>query len=250
MQNKKKTYFTKEEVSAINENKIPKHIAIIMDGNRRWAKKRFLSTKMGHKKGADNLTRILNASAEIGISAVTIYAFSTENWNRTEKEVDELLNLLENYLDKERYELIKEGVRLNTIGNISKFPEKIQEKLKRAIDDTKGGKTIDLVLALNYGSRDEITRSIKKILDDYDNKKISKNDLCENFLSNYLDTKDWPDPELLIRTSGEMRLSNFLLWQISYSEIHYCKKFWPDFSPKNLFNAILDFQDRNRRLGE
>ena len=241
--------FTPQEIEELKAHKIPEHLAIMMDGNRRWAKEKKLPISLGHKKGADNLKMITRAAAQIGIKYLTCYAFSTENWNRSSGEVFDLLKLLENYLIKLTKELVKEGVKLSTIGDLTKFPKKLQHLIQESKEKTKNGETIEVILALNYGSRDEITRTVLKIIADYDKQEVDINNFTEEHFTKYLDTNKWPDPDLLIRTSGEMRVSNFLLWQISYSELYLTDTLWPSFSASNLYQAILEYQKRKRRKG-
>lgn len=228
---------------------IPKHIAIIMDGNRRWAKKRFLPAVAGHWAGASALKTIVRAASDLGVKRLTVYAFSTENWMRPALEVEALFKVLESYLQREGPEMAKEGVRLKVIGDISGFPSKLLKVINNTLSMTSGCDKIDLALALNYGSRNEIVRAVKSIVDDCLKGKILKNEISENVIASYLDTKDCQDPELLIRTSGEMRLSNFLLWQVSYSEVYVTDVLWPDFSKEHLIDAITNYSRREKRLG-
>lgn len=193
---------------------------------------------------------VVQAADEIGIKALTFYTFSTENWQRPKVEVDMLMRLLEDYLVDQRPRMLQNGIRLHSIGNIAGLPPKIQDLLKETQEITSKGTAIDLILALNYGARDEICRAVTRILDDYSNQRVQKEDLTESLISRYLDTTKWKDPDLLIRTSGEHRISNFLLWQISYSELYMPEVLWPDFKPHHLLEAILNFQQRQRRLGE
>lgn len=243
-----KIYSTKE-LSALNKNRIPEHVAIIMDGNRRWAKRFIFSPEKGHRQGAEVLTNIVDSSLELGIKTLTVYAFSTENWQRSKTEVTVLMKILKDYLIKQREPMIRDGVRLKTIGDLSRFSSDVKQVVKETAEATAHGKNIDLVLALNYGSRDEICRAFRSIVEDYDKKKIKKEEIDEKLVSSYLDTASWKDPDLLIRTSGELRISNFLLWQISYTEIFTTAILWPDFTPKHFLEAIIDFQQRERRLG-
>jgi undecaprenyl diphosphate synthase len=221
------------------------HIAIIMDGNRRWAKEQGLSPIMGHWKGAEVLMEIVKAASELGVKTLTVYAFSTENWSRPEDEIDGLMDIIEVYLSRKKDHMVREGVRLETIGDVSKLPKPVTDALNETKKATAQGDKINLVLALNYGGRNEIKRAISKIIDD----KIESSAVTENLISEYLDTHPWGDPELVIRTSGELRVSNFLLWQISYSEIYVSDVLWPDFTPQHLGEAALEFHRRGRRLG-
>ena len=242
-----KKIYSEADLQLVDKEKIPHHIAIIMDGNRRWAKKNGVSRIVGHKKGAENLTRILKASLSLGIKVLTVFAFSTENWNRSKKEIEALMRLFETYLIKYSHILKREKIRLRTIGDSSKCSRALQKLIDKTKENTADGDKLDLVLAINYGGRDEITRAVKNILNDYD--KGMKNKITENFIASYLDTAFCPDPELVIRTSGELRLSNFLLWQMSYSEFYAIDVLWPDFSERHLLEAILGYQKRERRFG-
>lgn len=242
--------YTDDELALINLEKIPEHIAVIMDGNRRWAKNQGVPVDAGHWEGAEVVDVIVRAAGELGVKVVTTYAFSTENWARSDEEVKTLMNLFEVYLVRKRETLVKEGVKLESIGDISKFPENVKRALRDTKEATKYGQRVELVLALNYGGRDEIRRAAIKAADDLSLGKIKKEQLTEDLFATYLDTAQWPDPDLLIRTSGEMRLSNFLLWQLSYSEIIVTDVLWPAFNEKHLLNCILEFQRRNRRKGE
>ncbi len=241
--------FSTEELSLVDLKKMPKHVAIIMDGNRRWARQNGISKFSGHKKGADNLIRIVSAAANLNIKILTVYAFSTENRDRSGKEVSHLWKLFEEYLAKYEKEFLKKEIRVQIIGDISKCPLSLQKRMTRVVKATSQGKKITLVLAINYGGRNEILRSFKKMLGDYDKKVFNKDEISEDMIASYLDTAELSDPELLIRTSGELRLSNFLLWQLSYSEFYIAETFWPDFSPKELLKALVGFQNRNRRFG-
>ncbi len=240
---------TKEPLKK-NSVRAPEHVAIIMDGNRRWAKNLGLPMSAGHWRGAERLIQIVRAAKELGIKILTVYAFSTENWGRSAVEVKALMRLFKTYLKLQQSVMIEEGVRLNTIGDISKFPKDVLKVLEETIAATKDGTKLDLVIALNYGARDELKRAFSAILDDCLAKKISKEELSEELISSYLDTAKWKDPDLLIRTSGERRLSNFLLWQISYAEVYVTDVLWPDFSEKDLLEAVLKYQEREQRLGK
>ncbi|HBJ1645764.1 isoprenyl transferase [Clostridium botulinum] len=229
--------------------KIPQHIAIIMDGNGRWAKKRKLPRSMGHKAGVETIRKIVKESKRLGIKYLTLYAFSTENWKRPKEEVGALMQLLVVYLKREVAELNKNGVKINVLGDMSKFPAECSEELNKAIQITNNNTEINLNLALNYGGRDELVRAIKLIIDDLEDDKIKKEDISEDLISNYIYTKGMPDPDLIIRPSGEQRISNFLLWQCAYSEFWYSDIAWPDFKEEDLQKAILDYQNRDRRFG-
>jgi len=229
--------------------KIPSHVAIIMDGNRRWAKKNNLPVAAGHIKGANSLTNVVKIASKLKIKTLTVFAFSTENWLRSKVEVSSLMKLFDLYLKRQLKFMQKEKVKLSIIGDLSKLPEKLQKAFNFTIEKTKNNDVIELVIAVNYGFKDEMKRAIKKILEDFENKKISKKDISENLISQYLDTKNHTDPDLFIRTSGENRLSNFLLWQQAYSEIYITDILWPDFKEKDFLDAIEEFQKRKRRFG-
>ncbi len=237
--------YSTEEMSQLDLLKIPKHIAIIMDGNRRWAKQRGLPSAMGHWEGAEVLSNLLRGAAQIGVKTLTAYAFSTETWKRPQDEIEDLMDLFHLYLVRKKETMVRDGVKLDAIGDLSKLPEKVIRIFYETKKATNHSDRINLVLALNYGGRDEICRAVRKILEE----KISPDEITEECIARHLDTNLYGDPDLLIRTSGEMRISNFLLWQISYAEIFSTPVLWPDFSPKELLKAILAFQNRNRRLG-
>lgn len=240
-----KAIYTPEEMSFIDPLRVPKHIAIIMDGNRRWAKQKGIPPMMGHWEGAEALTDIIKAATELGIQTLTVYAFSTENWGRPAGEVEDLMNIFELYLIRKKELMIKDGVRLNAIGDLSRLPERVLTAFYQTKKATEHCDRINLVLALNYGGRDEIRRAVVQLI----KSGIDPDLLTEETIGKYLDTSLFGDPDLLIRTSGEMRVSNFLLWQISYAEIFSTDVHWPDFSSKNLLEAIQVFQKRSRRLG-
>lgn len=233
----------------MNGLKIPEHIAIIVDGNRRWAKKNFLNIKSGHKAGADNLEKILDEADKLGIKYLTVYAFSTENWKRDEKEVNDLMDLLDNYLNEYLKKFRDKNYKIKFIGNIFKLRKSLIEKINQTekLSEKKDG--LNFIIALNYGSRDEILRAIKKICEKALKSEIELNNLSEKLVNNFLDTKGISDPDLVIRTGGEKRLSNFLLWQIAYSELYFCDKLWPDFDKNDLIEALKEFSRRNRRFG-
>ncbi len=237
----------KEKIDISN---LPKHIAIIMDGNGRWAKQKSKLRVFGHKGGVQSVNDTVEAAAELGIKFLTLYAFSTENWSRPKKEVNALMNLLVNTIEAETKTLIKNDIKLISIGEIDELPEKCKNKLKKAIKLTENNKRMTLILALSYSSRNEIISSIKNIATAYKNNDIVLNDINENLLNKTLNTKNIPDPELLIRTSGEYRISNFLLWQIAYSELYFTDVLWPDFKKNNFYNAIFEYQNRERRFGK
>lgn len=224
---------------------LPKHIGFIMDGNGRWAKQRGLPRLAGHRAGAENLRRVLRACGEWGIKYVTIYAFSTENWGRPKEEVEGLLNLLDQYIDKELPELVKEGVQVRHIGRMDGVPERLQEKIRQAVEATKGNDRLILCVAFNYGGRAEIVDAVRKIIAE----GYRPEEVDENLISSHLYTAGIPDPDLIIRTAGEMRLSNFLLWQSAYAEYYSTPVYWPDFDEEELYKALLDFSRRERRFG-
>lgn len=233
----------------IDPNNIPKHIAIIMDGNGRWAKQNGQERLFGHFAGVEAVRRTVKAAAEFGVKHLTLYAFSVENWNRPKEEVDGLMDLLVDTLVKEIDSLDEDGVRMMTIGNTEGLPNSCQNTLRDAIERTKKNSRINLVLALNYGARWEIVKAVKQIVENHASGQLKFDDINEQTISMHLTTADIPDPELIIRTSGEHRLSNFLLWQSSYSEFFFAKIFWPDFDKEHLAEAIFDYQNRERRFG-
>ncbi len=234
----------------LDMSRIPKHIAIIMDGNGRWAKKRNLPRALGHRAGVETIRRIVKECNNLGVKYLTLYAFSTENWNRPLEEVEALMKLLVEYLKNEFEELNASDVVINSIGNISKLPQTCKAELNYAYEKTKNNKGLILNLALNYGGRNEIVEAVKGISLDLMNKKISKDEITEELLSKYMYTKEMPDPDLIIRPSGELRLSNFMLWQSAYSELWFSDINWPDFHEKELKSAIWDYQKRDRRFGK
>jgi undecaprenyl diphosphate synthase len=243
--------FTQEKSEVIKKKHIavPHHVAIIMDGNRRYAKKENLETEKGHVAGAKNLLKVTEAAAEMGVKILTVYAFSTENWLRSDPEIQSLFHIFELYLTKMRPLLIENGIKLSTIGDLSPFPLSLKTILFDVKNATKRGTNLDLVLAINYGGRDDMTRAVSSIIKDVKSHKIDESDISEELITQYLDTARWPDPDLLIRTSGEQRVSNFLLWQISYTEIVVVKTLWPDFSVSLFEEALLEYQNRTKRLG-
>lgn len=240
--------FTEEQLRSVGPD-VPKHIAIIPDGNRRWAKREGLGPVKGHWKGADILLDIVKGARDIGVDVVTVYGFSTENWSRPKHEVLGLLHVLETYLREQRQPMIDNGVRLTSIGDVSRFPESMQEALKETAAATDHCKRINFVLALNYGGRDDMRRAICQLVEKGSRHELKPEDVTEELISQHLDTAPWPDPDLLIRTSGEMRISNYLLWQMSYSEIYVTDLLWPTFTPQDLLEAVRCYQERHRRLG-
>ncbi|WP_409068569.1 isoprenyl transferase [Clostridium sp. FAM 1755] len=233
----------------IDKNNIPKHIAIIMDGNGRWAKERNLPRTMGHKAGVETIREIVKECNNLGVKYLTLYAFSTENWKRPKDEVSALMSLLVQYLRKEVKELNENNVVVNAIGDIEKLPEVCVNELKKAYEETKNNTGLILNLALNYGGRDEIIRAVKNMYEDIKLGKVREAEVNEDIISNYLYTKGMADPDLIIRPSGEKRISNFLLWQCAYSEFWYSDIKWPDFKKEHLHKAIYDYQNRDRRFG-
>lgn len=236
-------------MTLIDPNKIPKHVAIIMDGNGRWAKNRAISRLDGHKKGADAVREIVEASREIGISWLTLYAFSEENWKRPKREINALMSLLRRFLESELDQMVKNGIRLQSIGRIEKLPKSTRDVLLKTIEKTSANRGMVLTLALSYGGRQEIVDAVRRIVVSCDREKTSPDEISEQLVSGFLYTGGMPDPDLLIRTSGEYRVSNFLLWQIAYTEFYITPTLWPDFGRNEYLTAILDFQKRERRFG-
>ena len=234
----------------IDQNKIPKHVAIIMDGNGRWAKQKGELRIFGHTNGVNSVREALTAAVEIGVEYLTLYAFSTENWNRPKEEIAALMDLLVQSIYNETDELNKKGVKLATIGDVEILPKSCQEALFEAKEKTKENKKITLILALSYSSRREISLAIQKMSKEIIKGELNPNAINEDLVSSYLSTADYPDPELLIRTSGENRVSNFLMWQLAYTELYFTDILWPDFKKKNFYKAIYDYQQRERRFGK
>lgn len=245
----KKNTISKVEEKQLDMSNIPEHIAIIMDGNGRWAKKRKLPRSMGHKAGVETIRKILKEADRLGVEYMTLYAFSTENWKRPKDEVEALMKLLVQYLTNEVEALHQNGVVLRILGDVDALPDQVKNKIYEAIELTKDNKGIVLNVAFNYGGRDEIVRAVKNIASDIESGKINKENIDEDLFNNYLYTKNSPDPDLIIRPSGEQRISNFLLWQCAYSEFWYSNVNWPDFNEKDLQRAIYDYQNRDRRFG-
>lgn len=234
----------------IDKNKLPEHIAIIMDGNGRWAKKQGKLRMFGHENGTKAVRQTVETSAELGVKNLTLYAFSTENWNRPKIEVQTLMRLLISSLKKEITTLQKNNIRLNAIGNLKALPSKALKELTHVIDATKDNNHMVLTLALSYGSRDELLSAIKEISIKVKNNIISPEKIDESVINEHLYTQNLPDVDLLIRTSGEQRISNFLLWQIAYAELYFTNVLWPDFSKEDLYEAIVNYQKRERRFGK
>ena len=237
-------------LAQIDQKKLPKHIAVIMDGNGRWAKKQGLLRAAGHKKGTRSVRETVEAAAELKISHLTLYAFSTENWNRPKTEVDTLMKLLVSSLKKEIATLQDNDVSLNAIGAINSLPSKAQRELNEVISKTKNNKGLKLTLALSYGSREELVKTVQEISNKVKNNLLSPADIDEECINKHLYTADMPDVDLLIRTSGEQRVSNFLLWQIAYAEFYFTEILWPDFRKEHLHKAIYNYQKRERRFGK
>lgn len=230
---------------SLDKSKLPRHVAIIMDGNGRWAKERGLSRIEGHKQGAETVERITEHAREIGVKYLTLYAFSKENWQRPSEEVQGLMKLLMEFLYTKKDKMIRNQISLNAIGELSALNSDVRELLEKTISETQGGQEMVLTLCLSYGSRDEILRAIQRLHDkNFDSKYITENEFAE-----CLDTYGLPDPDLVIRTSGEKRISNFLLWQSAYAEYAFVSSYWPDFSSQDLDNCLRDYQSRERRFG-
>lgn len=239
----------KSLLKQIDMDNLPRHIAIIMDGNGRWAKKRLMPRNFGHQEGMKRVVEIVEVANQLGIECLTLYAFSTENWKRPQEEIDGLMKILVLYIRNELDRLTRNNVKLNILGDISPLPTTARKEVERALERTKYNDGMILNIALNYGGRSEIIKGIKEILKDVEMGKISINDINEDSFKDYLYTKGQPDPDLLIRPSGELRLSNFLLYQIAYTEFWFSDVLWPDFKEEKLYEAIIDYQKRNRRFG-
>ncbi len=234
----------------LDPNKLPNHVAIIMDGNGRWAKQKGKPRTFGHKHGITAVREAAESAAEIGVKYLTLYAFSTENWNRPKYEVDALMHLLLQTINKETKTLNKNNISLNAIGNLEALPESTRRQLTQTIRETAKNDRMTLTLALSYSSRWEILEAVKSVAQDYADQKIKMEDITDGMFSSRLASAPLPEPELLIRTSGEYRISNFLLWQMAYTELYFCQKFWPDFRKEDLYEAIYNFQLRERRFGK
>jgi undecaprenyl diphosphate synthase len=236
-------------IPPIDPERLPVHIAIIMDGNGRWAKKRLLPRVAGHRAGAKAVDRIVMHCCKIGVKALTLYSFSSENWKRPEHEVNALMSLLKRYLDKELTRMVANGIRLNVIGDLDSLPPQAKKAVLQVMEKTSGMAQMTLTLALSYGSRDEIARAVKKIAQDAKDGLISPDEISEEFISARLDTCGLPDPDLLIRSGGDIRLSNFLMWQSAYTELYFTDRLWPDFTGDDINDAVISFQKRERRFG-
>ena len=239
-----------EILEKIDKNNLPKHVAIIMDGNGRWAKSRGEERTFGHKNAISAVRNAISACEKAGVEYLTLYTFSTENWNRPNDEVETLMSLLSETLLKEAAELFSKGVRLHVIGEVEKLPTLVREQLLNVVELTKENSKGNLVLALSYGSKREILNAVKEIAQEVKEGKISTEDIDEKLFENHLYTKDLPPVDLLIRTSGEVRISNFLLWQIAYAELQFLDIFWPDFQEEHLYQCIVNYQNKERRFGK
>lgn len=234
----------------IDKNKLPKHIAIIMDGNGRWAKSKGKARVFGHKSGVESVREVTEGAAEVGIKYLTLYAFSTENWNRPKAEITALMTLLVSTISKETKTLDKNNVRLHAIGNIDNLPKGCIKELKASIEKTKNNSGLNLILALSYSAKWELTEATKRIAEKVEKGELKTEEITEQTINDHLCTAEFPEPELLIRTSGECRISNFLLWQIAYSELYFTPTLWPDFRKADLAEAIISYQHRERRFGK
>lgn len=237
-------------IEKIDKNRLPRHVAIIMDGNGRWAKAKGKDRSFGHQEGVVSVRKIMDAVTQLGLKYLTLYTFSTENWNRPEEEVQALMSLLVSAIHRETPDMMKKNVRLTAIGDLSRLREDAYNTLQECIDTTSANTGTTLVLALSYSSRWEITRAARQLAQEVLEQKINPNDITEAMVSDQLTTKNIPDPDLLIRTGGEKRISNFLLWQLSYAEFFFTDVFWPDFREEELYEAILYYQQRERRFGK
>lgn len=234
----------------IDKNKLPQHVAVIMDGNGRWAKSRGQERTFGHRNAITAVRNVINACNEVHIPYLTLYTFSSENWNRPKEEVDTLMNLLSETLLLEAEEIFSKGLRMHVVGDITQLPELVRDQLLNVIELTKNNKNGNLILALNYGSQKEILKAVREISREVKEGKINEDDIDEKYFENHLYTKDFPQVDLMIRTSGEVRISNFLLWQIAYAELQFLDVLWPDFTKDTFFQCILDYQNKERRYGK
>lgn len=250
MLSSKPCYFSLQELSRLNRDKTPKHVALIPDGNRRWALQRQVNHEIGHQEGGKTLMEVVKAACELNIEVLTFYLFSTENWARPHVEINALMWLLHEFLVEQCQTMVDYGIKMHTIGALDRLPGYVKSTIQETKLATDRCDQIDMVLAINYGSRDEICRAVRKIVKSHKPEELTEEMISEQFIASHLDTASWRDPELLIRTSGEMRLSNYLLWQLSYSEIYVVDVLWPNFRPHHLLEALLNFQTRQRRLGK
>lgn len=237
------------ESGSLSFTSLPRHVAVIMDGNGRWAKKRSLNRILGHREGTKSVQDIVRACREVGVQVLTLYAFSTENWNRPPKEVSALMKLLKEFLNSELPEMMENGIRLNAIGDIERFPDHVLKVLRHTVETTRDNQDMLLNLALSYGGRHEILRAVRRIAVQVGEGLLREEEITEDLFSSYLYTHGMPEPDVLIRTSGEMRISNFLLWQIAYTEIFITKTLWPDFRREELFEIFRAYGKRERRFG-
>ncbi len=242
--------FLKKDIIKEKNLAIPSHVAIIMDGNARWSKKRKLPTNIGHKSGSENLRKVAESAIKLGIKTITVYAFSSENWGRPKEEVNYLMNLLNEYLEKEVFSLNKRDIKIKILGDLSKVSKLTQDKIFEAQELTKNNKSLNLNVAFSYGSRQEIVAAVKKIANEVKDQKLTIEQIDEGVFAQNLYDVESGDPDLLIRTAGDFRISNFLLWQLAYTELYFTKVFWPDFGEKDLIAAIQDFNQRERRYGK
>ncbi|UCG80072.1 MAG: isoprenyl transferase [Desulfobacterales bacterium] len=246
---KKRKRSLNSDIPSLRPDELPRHIAIIMDGNGRWAKKRFLNRIRGHQEGAESVRDIVRACREMGIGVLTLYAFSTENWQRPQQEISALMSLLKDFLRSELAEMMENGIRLNAIGQIERFPADVLTVLRAVMEETRKNSGMILNLALSYGGRDEILTAVRAIIAEVEAGRLQAGEITEAVFSKYLYTEGMPEPDLLIRTSGEMRISNFLLWQIAYTEIYVTNTLWPDFRREELIQILHNYQKRERRFG-
>lgn len=236
--------------SGLDPDRLPRHVAMIMDGNGRWAKKRLLNRVKGHEKGAETVRTIVRVSRELGIEHLTLYAFSTENWNRPQSEISALMNLLKNFLASERQDLMEKQIRLNAIGQIERLPEDVRESLLEVVRMTLENEGMQVHLALSYGGRAEIVRMVRQIAEKAKAGRLDPQSIDEKAVADHMYTRGVPDPDIMVRTSGEMRISNFLIWQIAYSEIFVTETLWPDFGEDEFLSILKDYQSRDRRFGK
>jgi undecaprenyl diphosphate synthase len=250
----KSLHYSNEELDSVFEHPLPRHVAIIMDGNRRWMRKQFLGKVLnplgGHWAGAETLTRIVESAADLGVKVLTVFGFSTENWGRSPEEVSTLLQILQSYLEKNRQKMVEQEVRFHVIGDLTPFSSSLKKTIAQTCEATAQGRGIDFVVALNYGGRDEMRRVMKRVVSKVLSGDLQMEAITEETISQFLDTAPFGDPDLLIRTSGEKRISNFLLWQLAYTEVYLTETFWPDFTARELLKAVLEFQKRQRRKGK
>lgn len=233
----------------IDRDKLPEHVAIIMDGNGRWAKEKGNMRIFGHKNGVSAVRDVVEGAVELGIKYLTLYAFSTENWNRPKLEVSALMELMVSTMSSETRKLMDNGIRLNAIGDLTSLPQKVYKKLQVSMAETSNNKGLTLTLALSYSSRWEITNAVRQLVQKVEHGELKSEEINEQLLSANLNTAEMPDPELMIRTGGEFRISNYLLWQLAYAELYFTPKLWPDFRKEDLFHAVIDYQKRERRFG-